>query len=142
MESRRTNCSGMVMVNAISLHFHPPHFSFSVCILCMCMCALQRLVMSKAVPLDKLCRLGTTRYSKLRKDATLPKMRYMHARMYFQGFSVFNRTQLCRAKANNILLPGRCLDVGQHLPCPFFDVVCEVFSIFFGMCVWAYPWRV
>ena len=66
------------MANAISFPFHPPHSSFSVCILCMCTCASQRLVMSKAVPLDKLCRLGTTRYSKLRKDATVPKMRYMH----------------------------------------------------------------
>ncbi len=121
------------MANAISFPFHSPHSSFSVCILCMCTCASQRLVMSKAVPLDKLCRLGTTRYSKLRKDATVPKMRYMHARMYFQGFIVFNRTQLCRAKANNIFFSGRCLDVGQHRPCPFFDVLGEVCPIYFGM---------
>ena len=64
----------------------------------------------------------------------------IHARMYFQGFSVFNRTQLCRAKANNIFSPGRCLDVGQYLPCPNFEVVCEVFSIFFGLRVWTHPW--
>lgn len=35
----------------------------------------QRLVMSQAVPLPKMTRLGTTKYSKLRKDAMAPKVR-------------------------------------------------------------------
>lgn len=35
----------------------------------------QRLVMSQAVPLEKMSRLGTTKYSKLRKEANAPKVR-------------------------------------------------------------------
>ena len=35
----------------------------------------QRLVMSQTVPLQKMPRLGTTKYSRLRKDAIGPRVR-------------------------------------------------------------------